>query len=123
LTNPQRAALSTGQRLGSLQRLTEATDYRALLRQRPASDDCFRLVVKPNPFGYARLGLTVSRRTAARAVDRNRIKRLVRESFRAAQNRIAGNDVLVMARRQAVSTSNKTLRDSLEQHWKLLDNQ
>lgn len=109
--------------MGSLQRLTEANDYRALLRQRPASDDCFRLVVKPNPFGYARLGLTVSRRTAARAVDRNRIKRLVRESFRAAQNRIAGNDVLVMARRQAVSTSNKTLRDSLEQHWKLLDNQ
>ena len=109
--------------MGSLRRLTKANDYRALLRQRPASDDCFRLVVRPNPFGYARLGLTVSRRTAARAVDRNRIKRLVRESFRAAQKRIAGNDVLVVARRQAVSTSNKALRYSLEQHWRMMDNQ
>ena len=39
------------------------------------------------------------------------------------QKRIAGNDVLVMARRQAVSTSNKALRYRLEQHWRMIDNQ
>ncbi|MDG2076469.1 MAG: ribonuclease P protein component [Arenicellales bacterium] len=122
MTNPQRAAPDSGRRFSSLQRLTEASDYRVLLRQRASSDDYFRLVVRPNALGYGRLGLTVSRRTAARAVDRNRIKRLIRESFRSAQNQIAGNDVLVMARRQAVSASNKTLRHSLEQRWRLMGN-
>jgi ribonuclease P protein component len=38
--------------------------------------------VFPNDLTSHRLGITVSRKTASRAVDRNRAKRLLKESFR-----------------------------------------
>jgi ribonuclease P protein component len=38
--------------------------------------------VLPNDQANHRLGITVSRKTAVRALDRNRAKRLLRESFR-----------------------------------------
>jgi ribonuclease P protein component len=45
--------------------------------------------------GSARLGILVTRRHAARATDRNRIKRCIREAFRLEQGRIGSVDVLV----------------------------
>ena len=45
--------------------------------------------------GAARLGMLISRRHAARAVVRNRIKRCIREAFRLEQERLGPLDVLV----------------------------
>ena len=45
--------------------------------------------------GAARLGMLVSRRHAARAVERNRIKRCIREAFRLEQENLGALDVLV----------------------------
>jgi ribonuclease P protein component len=45
--------------------------------------------------GVARLGLLVTRQHAARATDRNRIKRCVREAFRLEQEKLGPLDVLV----------------------------
>ena len=45
--------------------------------------------------GRARLGLLVTRQHAARAVERNRIKRCVREAFRLEQASLGPVDVLV----------------------------
>ena len=38
--------------------------------------------VRPNPCGQHRLGITASRKLSRSAVGRNRVKRLLRESFR-----------------------------------------
>lgn len=45
--------------------------------------------------GRARLGILVSRRHAARATERNRIKRCIREAFRMEQEGLGPIDVLV----------------------------
>jgi ribonuclease P protein component len=45
--------------------------------------------------GGARLGMLISRKHAARAVVRNRIKRCIREAFRLEQGRLGPVDVLV----------------------------
>lgn len=37
---------------------------------------------KPNNLGHSRLGLIVAKKIARRAVDRNKVKRLLREVFR-----------------------------------------
>jgi ribonuclease P protein component len=45
--------------------------------------------------GAARLGMLVSRRHASRAVERNGIKRCIREAFRQEQESLGAIDVLV----------------------------
>jgi ribonuclease P protein component len=45
--------------------------------------------------GPPRLGILISRKHAAHATDRNRIKRCIREAFRQTQNELGPLDVLV----------------------------
>jgi ribonuclease P protein component len=55
--------------------------------------------VRANALAWSRIGIIVSRKVAGRAVDRNRIKRLVRETFRQKQAGFTGHDLVVLARR------------------------
>lgn len=64
--------------------------------------------------------MAVSRKVSKRAVERNRIKRLVRESFRARCAQLPRLDVLVVARTSAASTDSPTLRADLDRAWQRL---
>jgi ribonuclease P protein component len=55
----------------------------------------FSLVFRANAFGVPRLGLIVPKRVFPRAVDRNRMKRVLRELFRARQTRLGSRDILI----------------------------
>jgi ribonuclease P protein component len=60
------------------------------LRGQPLS-----LQLRGNGLGIARLGLIVPKRHLPRAVDRNRVKRVLREWFRHHQASLEGRDLLV----------------------------
>ena len=49
----------------------------------------------PNGLEYPRLGLVVAKKVLPRAVDRNRVKRVLREAFRLGQWELGGLDVVV----------------------------
>ena len=53
----------------------------------------------PNTLGHARLGIIVGRKTARRAVQRNYMKRLLRELFRLAQPQLPAADILARPQR------------------------
>lgn len=74
----------------------------------------FTLLIRRRTTGPARLGLAISKKQAKRAVDRNRLKRLIRESFRHRQHQMPTLDVVAMARRAAVAADCETLRESLD---------
>jgi ribonuclease P protein component len=59
----------------------------------------FSVFARPNGLAHARLGIVTSKKVAPRAVDRNRVKRIVREAFRIWRGRLLGLDVLVRMRR------------------------
>jgi len=67
---------------------------------------------------HPRLGLAISRKTVKHAVARNRIKRIVRENFRLARQRLGGVDIVVMARREVLESTNLQLQQSLQHHWR-----
>jgi ribonuclease P protein component len=102
-------------------RLTQSRDYqRVFSGAKRLGDRHFTVLATPNTLGHARLGLAVSRRNAPRAVDRNRLKRLVRESFRCQRGELAGYDLVVLSKPAAVAASNEVLRRSLAQQWQRL---
>ena len=65
----------------------------------------------------ARLGLAISKKHCRQATGRNRIKRVVRESFRQHQAELAGLDVVVINQPTASSAANRQLFDSMAAHW------
>lgn len=86
-----------------------------------SSDRLFTILAVPNTESdSARLGLAISKKHAKRAVDRNRIKRVVRETFRHQLPLLPVADFVVMARDATIRASNQELFDSLTQHWKRL---
>jgi ribonuclease P protein component len=62
--------------------------------------------------------LAISKKTVKSAVSRNRIKRIIKESFRLSEIVINGYDLVVMAQKKLESTNGKLMRKSLELHWR-----
>lgn len=77
----------------------------------------FTIYARPNSLDHPRLGVTVSRRVSVRANHRNRIKRVIRESFRCNQAPLGGLDIVVVARSPADVAGADILRASLSNFW------
>jgi ribonuclease P protein component len=104
---------------GRQARLTRARDFRRVFRNPEVSaDPLFKVLACRGTAGQARLGLAVSRQVARSAAARNRLKRVIRESFR---RHFAGGgpaiDFVVLPRSASVTICNGRLFASLEAHW------
>lgn len=84
------------------------------------SDALFVVQAVANEAGEARLGMAVAIRAAGNAVRRNRIRRLIRESFRMHRQELPAVDVLVTARAAAAAATNRAVFESLAQHWRTI---
>ncbi|VAW69019.1 Ribonuclease P protein component [hydrothermal vent metagenome] len=88
-----------------------------------SSDRLFIILAVKNENSHARLGLAISKKNTKRAVDRNMIKRLVRESFRLSLKKLPFIDIVVMAKPVTKSANNQQIFQSLQQHWSRLSKQ
>lgn len=75
-----------------------------------------QLLAKPNNLGHARLGVIVSRKISKRAVDRNYIKRTLREYFRVNQLEFGNLDVVVRVRKLFNPAMLADIHHELAQH-------
>lgn len=79
-------------------RLQRADFVRVYKLGRRAQGDSFAVVVLENGLARTRMGLSVSRKVARRAVDRNRVRRILREAFRLSLAALPqGIDVVLVA--------------------------
>ena len=77
-------------------RLVEKADFdRVFADNQRARTDYVMVMARPNRAGHPRLGMVIAKRVLARAVDRNRVKRCVRESFRQAWPQLPACDFVV----------------------------
>ncbi|WP_000239732.1 ribonuclease P protein component [Escherichia coli] len=67
-----------------------------------------------NSLGHPRIGLTVAKKNVRRAHERNRIKRLTRESFRLRQHELPAMDFVVVAKKGVANLDNRALSEALE---------
>ena len=98
-------------------RLLQAKDYRAVFSNARFKVSCrfFLVLAIPDESGAARLGLVVSRKNVPGAVQRNRLKRLVRENFRRRQTQLCGTNLVVLARKDAHRHPNSALNRKLNE--------
>lgn len=75
---------------------------------------------KSNQKPYARLGIIVAKRYIKLAVNRNRLRRLIRESFRHHQEALKGLDIIVLMRSEWSPLDNKALRVNIDNLWQKL---
>jgi ribonuclease P protein component len=82
------------------ERINSPDDFRrAFERKRSASDTALVVYAVENGRAYPRLGISVSRKKIRKAVARNRVKRLLRESFRLSKAELPpGVDLVVVPR-------------------------
>jgi ribonuclease P protein component len=85
---------------GSPQRLLSANDYKNVFDHSHfrASHKNALMLAHLNKKSGARLGLVFGKKNVARAVDRNRLKRVSREQFRLHNKELTGLDIIIMAR-------------------------
>jgi ribonuclease P protein component len=103
------------------QRLVTKAEYKSLFGESLKASQRYLLALyKPNNQVNARLGVIVGKRIAKSAVARNKIKRVIRESFRQSQDSLAGLDIIVIARQQCNSLDKFQLREGIEKLWQKL---
>ena len=110
--------LTTNIRFSRDNRLLDAAAFGRVFKKASRSrDKFFTVLCRQNNEDVARLGLAISRKHCRRATTRNRVKRLIRESFRQQQALLRGLDIVVVSQPAAASASNRQVVESLEVHW------
>ncbi len=105
-------------------RLLQASDFKGVF------DHAFYKVHQPSFLllatkrvtsdSQSRVGIVIAKRKIKRAHERNRLKRLTRESFRLNQHQLQALDIVVMAKQGADKIPNADLHQELQKAWQLL---
>ena len=103
--------------------LTPADFGQVFKRNKRASNHHWIVLAHRGTFPAARIGMAIAKKKAKRAVDRNRIKRVIRESFREQQQALAGLDIVVLNKPSAASANSRELRASIDAIWLELSQQ
>ena len=116
--HPQRLTLP------AQRRLRRKPDFEAVYaRGRRMGNGFFGVTARVNDEGRPRLGLAVASKMAGGSVERNRIRRVVRESFRLHQHELPAVDIVVSARARARGAANRELRTQIEELWRKVQEQ
>lgn len=102
-------------------RLLTPTHFENVFQQAiPSVSPQLTLLARINQFEHPRLGITISKKRVKKAHERNRIKRLVRESFRLNQQQLPNADIVVVGKSGLDKMSNQQVNLLLGKLWKKL---
>jgi len=77
----------------------------------------FTVLYRSNDSNEPRLGLAIGKKNCRLSTGRNRLKRIIRESFRHNRQTLGGVDIVVLNQPAAAEATNKALFESLQSHW------
>ncbi|MCW8885216.1 MAG: ribonuclease P protein component [Motiliproteus sp.] len=111
--------MNTGYSFPRSSRLLNAGDYRQVFdgAKVKVSDKHLLILACPNQLSHARVGLVIAKKNVKLAVDRNRVKRIIRESFRLTSSSLPDLDIVILARRGLGELDNRTLQQLINNSW------
>jgi ribonuclease P protein component len=83
----------------------------------PATSPTITLLARHNELQHARLGVTIPKKKVKLAVNRNRIKRCIRESFRLNAHLLPNVDIIVIGKHGINELDNEQLHAHLITLW------
>lgn len=104
-------------------RLLNASDYDTVFanNQYKVANRHFLILASSHNKTGSRLGIVVAKKNIPLAVQRNRIKRLLRESFRLRSESCGQLDIVVLVRKGADKLRNPEIFQSLQKLWRDLE--
>ncbi|WP_417596117.1 ribonuclease P protein component [Oceanospirillum sp.] len=104
-------------------RLLTAGDYRSVFDdvQIKVFGRCFMILARPNTLPHPRIGQILAKKNLRRAVDRNRIRRLTRESFRLNKHQMPAMDLVLLTQKGLSDLSSEEYAHQLNLAWKRLE--
>lgn len=103
-------------------RLLNAGEFRHVFDQACYKAYCpgLLLLAAPSQTEEARVGFVIGKKHVRLAVNRNRIKRVVRDSFRHHQHDLPPLDIIVLAVKGAANIDTQQLHGQLDKAWRQL---
>ena len=103
-------------------RLLSSTDFKQVFDAVDVKISCKYVLIlaKANKLKQPRLGLIVAKKNIRSAVNRNRAKRHIRETFRLKKDEIGNLDVVVLVRKGLNELSDNELNQFLNKQWQKL---
>lgn len=86
----------------------------------PAVSPTITILARFNESKHPRLGITVAKKKVKLAVQRNRIKRCIRESFRLHAHELPNVDIIVLGKQDIGQLDNANIRQQLHKLWERL---
>lgn len=103
-------------------RLLRKDRYDQVIRADQVDGKLYKIFYKRNESDTSRLGIIATKRNFPRSVDRNRLKRFVRETFRQHNIKVSGLDLVVMVKRPCLAVSGDTKTEALKSLFFLVEN-
>lgn len=111
-------------KFGRAMRMNNPRDYARVFRQaKRSSRGGLTVLTVDNSVGHPRLGLAIAKKHLKLASRRNRLKRVIRASFRQHQSVFANIDIVVLSRADVNQRDIKQIWVTLEQHWQTVATQ
>ncbi|MCL6268560.1 ribonuclease P protein component [Sansalvadorimonas sp. 2012CJ34-2] len=100
-------------------RLLKASEFKRVFDKAEikVSDKNLLILARRNTLGIPRLGLVIAKKNIRTAVARNKVKRIIRETFRLSQNSLPELDYVVLARKGLGELDNRQLHSLLDKQW------
>ena len=104
-----------------INRLLSKKDFKSVFaKPHKVSLKFFIALYHPNQRSYPRLGIILAKQHLKRAVDRNLVRRLLKESFRVHKEMLKGLDIIVLLRSECTPLDKKALRVDVDNLWQKL---